>query len=664
MRRHDSAESDFKTNNLRRFLILCGVAGFWRQTSWPATEAKGELDAMLTALKHRGPDARGTWMSSDQRVSLGHTRLSIVDLSEDGAQPMTSLSGRYSLSFNGEIYNYKLLRSELKSLNKNLFFRGHSDTEVLLAAFDQWGIKLALKKCKGMFALAVWDESEQALILARDRFGEKPLLFSWQGPKEVKNLVFASELRSFYSVTGFSAKISTSAFNQYLGLGVVPDNKCIIEGVHKVPPAGLLYFKDPNEFPIADSFWSIEDNLHEAQSTNNLRSTDQLIAITRSKLETAVSQQLEADVPVGIFLSGGVDSSLVAALARKRASKRISTFSIGFEDPNLDESKHAAVVAKHLDTKHHTLTVSSEDLLSVIPSLGGIYDEPFSDSSQIPTVLLSRLTREHVTVALTGDGADELFFGYARYFRAMSWWQRLIKVPQPFRNIAGKMIGSAPHKRVNELASILARDTRYARLGEMLRDNAAAIAGRDLASTHLAVANGARLQEFNPSSMKTPFVSESLRDDLLLTGSDLLQYLPSDILVKTDRAAMSVGLETRCPFLDVDVAEHAIQLPTHLKWRGGDNKWVLRQILSEHLPASITQRPKRGFDVPLASWLRGPLRDWGTALIEDKSALEEVGLESARIRAIWNEHQEGSINHHEALWPVLMFRAWSEQSLQ
>lgn len=619
---------------------------------------------MLTSLHHRGPDSHSTWSSSDDQVMFGHSRLSIVDLSTDGAQPMTSPSGRYVISFNGEIYNHKDLRRELKNLNPNLIFRGHSDTEIMLTAFDQWGVKEAIKRFVGMFAVAIWDECARTLILSRDRFGEKPLLFGWVGSGVERRLVFASELRSFLLLPDFSRRVSASALQQYLGLGVVPDDTSILQGVQKVPPSSILYFKSHSAAPTKDTYWSLRENLLAAcDSPDKHFNGAELVNLTKRKLETAVSQQLEADVPVGIFLSGGVDSSLIAALAQKFSSKPVSTFSIGFDNPEIDESEQAALVAKCLSTNHRSLKITDGDLLTVIPSLPSIYDEPFSDSSQIPTVLLSKLARKEITVALSGDGADELFFGYSRYFRAISWWTKLRMVPAPLRLLASQIGSCLPHAEINAASSRVTSEGRISRLGEIIRNYSPAMASQDLVSLHLAIANATRLAEFGKASIREKKFEGDLGHDLILAHSDLVQYLPSDILVKTDRAAMSVSLETRSPFLDVNVAEHALRLPTHLKWKNQQNKWVLRQILSEYVPASISERPKQGFDVPLAQWLRGPLKDWGAALVAKSSELSEFGLNSRRINEMWELHQKGRFNYHDALWPVIMLSAWADHYL-
>ena len=663
---HDSDEVNSKTNSTLRVFIVCGVAGIWRGTSSSLETIQADIDGMLATLTHRGPDSHSTWRDNLNQVFLGHSRLSIVDLSKDGEQPMTSASGRYVVSFNGEIYNHKLLRRELEKHDKDLLFRGHSDTEVMLAAFDRWGVKEALSRCNGMFAIAIWDQVDRTLILARDRFGEKPLLYGWTGSGDQKRLVFASELRSFLALPNFPQEISQQAFDQYLGLGVVPDDTCILRGVNKVSPASVLYFKNCSERPIADSYWTLSENLvaPETRESTAFDNPHERVIETENLLETAVAQQLIADVPVGIFLSGGVDSSLIAALAQKNSPLPISTFSIGFDDPEIDESAHAALVAQCLKTRHHSLKISDQDLLDVIPSLANVYDEPFSDSSQIPTVLLSRLAREQITVALTGDGADELFFGYSRYFRALSWWSRFGNVPLPLRSVSAKVASSLPHVHINAIASYTFRKSRLSRAGEIIRDVSPALASKDLVELHLAIANGSRLQTFGRASIPKKHLKGNIREDLMLSYSDLSQYLPSDILVKTDRAAMSASLETRSPFLDVSVAEHALSLPPELKWQGPENKWVLRKILSNYVPPSISSRPKRGFDVPLAQWLRGPLKDWGAALIESRYDLSELGLHPKRVKKMWDLHQKGTINYHEALWPIIMFGAWSEHHLR
>ena len=640
---------------------MCGIAGFLDATLSTAEDELQRLAAaMAGALRHRGPDDRGTWSDATRGVALGHQRLSIIDLSPLGHQPMDSPSGRYTAVFNGELYNYRALRSELEP---DVSFRSTSDTEVLLAAIDRWGIDEALRRSNAMLALAVWDRERRELLLARDRFGEKPLYFGvFDGC-----LLFGSELKSLRAHPRFEATIDRRSVASYLRYKYVPTPWTIYQRVAKLRPGTILVAStDGGRIRSSErTYWSAADEAARGRATPWRGTDEDAVDELERRLTTAVELRRHADVALGAFLSGGVDSSTVVALLQRTASQPTRTFTVGFESGDFDEAESARAVAAHLGTAHTEVAVSAADCLARVPDLAGIYDEPFGDSSQLPTLLVCEAARRHVTVALSGDGGDELFGGYNRY----RWAPRLARVgrvPRPLRQAAGAglravrpdrwdAVGAGlmrvlparahvrlPGDRVTKLAGLLdvdGDDQLYLDLTSEWSD-AGALAG---SSEHPAV---------------TLPADGSLAERMML--ADTLGYLPDDLLVKVDRAAMSTSLETRVPFLDPDVFSFVWSLPAEMRVGRGGSRWALRQVLYRSVPRGLVDRPKLGFDPPIGDWLRGPLREWASELLSEP-ALRAAGLDPHPVREAWDLHQRGATNAQDRLWTVLMLQSWLQQ---
>jgi asparagine synthase (glutamine-hydrolysing) len=633
---------------------VCGITGFWD----PDTPAQA-LGAMIGALEHRGPDSHGHWHDAASGVGLGHARLAIVDLTREGAQPMRSHCGRYVVTFNGEIYNHLVLREQLGALP----WRGHSDTETLLACFTRHGVTRSLPLLLGMFAFAVWDREAHSLTLARDRFGEKPL---YHGRLDQGAFVFGSELKALRAHPGWRGEIDREALTLLLRHNCVPAPWSIYRGVRKLAPASWMTLHADGRTQEG-RYWDVADVAHrgtcEPLALSDVEATDQLEAL----LSDAVRGQMLSDVPLGAFLSGGVDSSTVVALMRRHSDQRVRTFSIGFEAAGYNEAEHAKAVANHLGTDHTELHVSAADALAVVPRLPALYDEPFADSSQIPTFLVAQLARRRVTVALSGDAGDELFAGYNRYLLAARYWSPLARVPLPLRRgLARGALALSPGSW-DVLARAARRRTAHA--GDKLHKLAASV----LPATSPQSMYRALASHWTDPAAAVVGGSEPAADESRLDGlcgsavermclADQLGYLSDDILVKVDRAAMSVSLETRVPLLDHRVVEFAWQLPLHQKIRGSETKWLLRQVLDRHVPRALVERPKQGFAVPLEQWLRGPLRDWAEDLLAAPRLAREGYFDPAPVRRKWDEHLSGRRNWQHHLWDVLMFQAWLEQS--
>lgn len=668
---------------------MCGFSGLLL----PKLVAQADLESLVTrmalAIVHRGPDDAGAWVDADAGVALGHRRLSIVDLSAAGHQPMTSSAGRFVIAFNGEIYNHQDLRAELLAAGSAPTWRGHSDTETLLAAFECWGVESTLQKAVGMFAIALWDTREHTLTLARDRFGEKPLYYGWAGQGDARAFVFGSELKALRAYPGFDNRVCRQALAQYLRFMYVPAPRSIFEGIFKLEPGCLLTIKgkppaDAPEQPPRPGvqhgsltirrWWSLSDAV-EAGARNPVTDEAEALSLLEKKLSHAVNLQSLADVPLGAFLSGGVDSSAIVALMQQQSSRPVKTFTIGFDEAGFDESPHARAVAQHLGTEHHEMRVTAQMAQDVIPTLPWMYDEPFADSSQIPTHLVCRAARQHVTVALSGDAGDELFGGYNRYFWGPRIWNRLSWMPYPLRQSLGNVVAAVPVGAWDALGAPLNRGSGgVTRIGDKLHKLASrlrTVHGMDDLYRSLVS------EWHDPAALVlaeggTPLHEpQSLLDDALpATGMgqqplpmmyrDSMTYLPDDILCKVDRAAMATSLETRVPFLDHRVVELAWQLPLHMKIRGNVGKWALRQVLYKHVPRELIERPKAGFAVPIGQWLRGPLRDWAEALLAEPRLRAEGYLNPAPITRAWQEHLSGRFDHTAKLWSVLMFQAWLE----
>ncbi len=621
---------------------MCGLAGYWTPAGFRREEAGMLLARMTDRIQSRGPDDSGGWLDPDAGIALGHRRLSILDLSPAGAQPMVSDSGRYVLVFNGEIYNHLALRRELPA---GAPYRGHADTETLLRAFDVLGIDAALKGSVGMFALACWDRRDRVLVLARDRMGEKPLYYGWQGSGAARSLLFGSELKAIACHPAFERRVDPRSVAGYLERLCVPGAASIWQGIGKVAPGTIVRLRAEADKAEADvnTYWSVGEAIISGKQ-NVVEDPDDALDLVHDRLADAVRGQLLSDVPLGAFLSGGIDSSLIAALMQRTGGGGCRTFSIGFEEESFNEADHARAVAAHLGTAHTELIVSAAHAQQVIPDLPRIYDEPFADSSQIPTFLVSQMAREHVTVALSGDGADELFGGYTRYGKALRAWARLRGVPRPARRLAGALAGAAgPYL-----------PARLARAAGIV-DAADVIAFYQRFTSH----NPAARQGLSPS----PAVGfEQLSPAEHLMASDQLGYLPDDILVKVDRAAMAVSLEVRTPFLDHRVVEASWRLACGIKRRremgATIGKWPLRRLLDRYVPRSLTERPKHGFGIPVGEWLRGPLQSWADDLLATER-VKRIGLVDAGfVSAAWRTHRSGRADLTEQVWALIMLSAW------
>ncbi len=645
---------------------MCGITGFI-DTRVKADVALPLLQKMTRALAHRGPDSEGYWQSPDGAVNLGHRRLAIIDLSPTGHQPMGSTEG--VISYNGEIYNFPELKEDL--LRAGADFRGTSDTEVLLRALATWGVEKTLERLNGMFAFAYWRHSDRKLILARDRFGEKPLYYSWQGGR----FFFASELKALAEHPGFEREIDRDALAAYVRFNYVPWPHCIFKGVVKLPPGHYVETGLSGVPPASRPYWQLRDMME--RRTLDLRNPDDPAVVDDLDriLSKAVGQRMLADVPLGAFLSGGIDSSTVVALMQKQSSRPIKTFNIGFAEKDFDESKHAAAVARHLGTEHYEHRIDSQSCLDVVARLADIYDEPFADSSQIPTTLVSLFTRRHVTVALSGDAGDELFAGYNRYIWAQKYWPLVNAFPRGIRSTIGRSLqGVNPatwDRAVGAANHLLPQRLRVRAAGDKLHKLGSSLSASDLAGLY----RGFVSQWQHPSRLirgaseaTTPLDSPGatpagLNDVEKMMALDLLTYLPSDILTKVDRASMSEGLEARVPFLDNNVVQFAWSLPISIKLHRGVGKWPLRQVLKRYVPAGLFERPKTGFAIPLGEWLRGPLRGWAEDLLEEKALSRDGFFEPAIVRAEWAQHLAGRRNLQHTLWSVLMFQLWRRRWL-
>lgn len=627
-------------------------------------EMNGWLTAMTDAISHRGPDGSGTWVDAENGVALGHRRLAILDLSPTGAQPITSPSGRFVTIYNGEVYNHVAIRAELENSGAVTQWRGHSDSETLVASFDIWGIEATLQRAVGMFALAIWDREMRQLFLARDRFGEKPMYYGWQGTGNQSTFLFGSDLAALQRHPRFSAEINREALGLYMRHNCIGGEYSIYQGIHKLLPGHLLTLTSGQTEPRLRAWWSAAEVAQHGVAQPFTGSPEQAVDQLETLLRIAVGQQMVADVPLGAFLSGGIDSSTVVALMQAQSSRPVRTFSIGFHEEGYNEAEHAKAVAKHLGTDHTELYVTPEQALAVIPKLQILYSEPFADSSQIPTFLVSQLARQHVTVSLSGDAGDELFCGYNRYQITARLWGRVSRLPRPFRQLAASAVTAVPPGVWDKLGGLLP----MSRAGDKLHKGAALLGSRSVADlyrgmvSHWSDPASVVLGATEPATVLTSLnpALQDLGDVERMMALDMLSYLPDDILVKVDRAAMGVSLETRVPFLDHRVVEFAWSLPLAYKLRGGVTKWPMRQVLYRHVPRELIERPKMGFGVPIDRWLRGPLREWAETLLAEPRLRAEGYFDPAPIRQKWVEHLSGKRNWQYHLWDVLMFQSWLE----
>jgi asparagine synthase (glutamine-hydrolysing) len=643
---------------------MCGIAGFWSRSS--AHDARAVTTEMTDAIRYRGPDDSGCWVDASAGIALGHRRLSIIDLSPEGHQPMPSASGRWVMAFNGEVYNFEEIRRQLPDCR----WRGHSDTEVMLEAIDTWGLEAAVRRFLGMFAFALWDRQEQKLHLVRDRLGIKPLYYGWSG----NTFLFASELKALRAHPDFCPRINRDALALYVRHNYIPAPHSIYEGVYKLPPGAILTLPGWDARPSPQPYWSVREvafeGSHHPLSLPDGEAVDQLEQLLRD----AVRLRMVADVPLGAFLSGGVDSSVVVALMQSLSSRPVKTFSIGFYEEEYDEAKCAAAVARHLGTDHAELYVTPAEAMAVIPRLPEMFDEPFADSSQIPTFLVSQLARREVTVSLSGDGGDELFAGYTRYPWTLKTCQALRRIPRPVRAAAARTMSAIPISAGNALFSllnpVLPRRYRQVRGGDKLHKLANILGSArpgevyKRALTHWSqpdavVCGGSEPRTVVTDETRWADVGTFLQQMMFI---DQVSYLPDDILTKVDRASMAVSLEARVPLLDHRVVEFAWRVPDNLKLRDGATKWLLRQVLDRYVPRHLIERPKMGFGVPIGHWMRGPLRDWAEDLLSEARLNAEGVFATALVRQVWEDHLGGSRNWQYPLWDILMFQAWSQSA--
>jgi len=651
---------------------MCGIAGLIHSSS-SSEQWQNSLKQICDTLTHRGPNDEGIWFDEKEGIGLCHRRLSIIDLSKEGRQPMISHSGRYVISYNGEVYNFQELRKELEK--NHIPWRGYSDTEVILAAIEEWGLESAVNRFIGMFAFALFDRKEKELVLCRDRIGIKPIYYAQIN----KGLIFGSELKAFKVHPDFTPVIDRDALALYFRHNCIPAPYCIYQDAWKLKPGHILkipvtLFHERKELPEPSCYWPVRQIVEAGQKKIIQIRPEEAVKELEALLRDSVKMRLISDVPLGAFLSGGVDSSMVVALMQAQSGMKVKSFSIGFHEEGYNEAEYAKQVAEYLGTDHTELYVSSREAMNVIPDLPQLYDEPFSDSSQIPTCLLSRLTRKFVTVSLSGDGGDELFGGYNRYF----WGRNIQKFgrffPSPLRNLVAKGIKAIPpffwDLFLYRVFSFLPNRYQLDTPGDRIHKFAQVIQARTpeemycCMTSHWLSPESLVKQSREPATIITKRNLQPELDDFTskMMVLDLATYLPDDILTKVDRASMGVGLEARIPLLDHRVVEYAWNLPLSMKIKGNHGKWILRQVLYKYVPKELIERPKTGFGVPIDSWLRGPLREWAEDLLDEKRLKAEGILNPDLVRDTWKKHLSKEQNLQYHLWDVLMFQAWKEHN--
>ena len=644
---------------------MCGISGFWRNSADQNIDwLKKTATNMANTLVHRGPDDSGTWVDQEVGLALSHRRLSIMDVSDNGHQPMISADGRFVITYNGEVYNFQELRQQLEK--KGHFFKGHSDTEVMLAAFVQWGVEESVKQFNGMFAFAVWDRRDRLLWLTRDRIGEKPLFFGVQDG----TFFFSSELKAIRAHPEFKPEIDHNVLASFLRFSYVPAPHSIYRGIKKLLPGHLLCLKSPTIKSSPQSYWSLKEVTLDGMQKPFDGSDEEAVDELEKLLKDTVRSRMISDVPLGAFLSGGIDSSTIVALMQAQSNRPVNTFTIGFHEQGFNEAVYAKKVAQHLGTNHTELYVTPQEAMNVIPKLPAMYDEPFADSSQIPTHLISVLAREYVTVSLSGDGGDELFGGYNRYFMADRYWGLLRKIPYFLRQWTARGISSIPvrfsNKIYSRIESFLPHIIKQSRPTEKLYKLGQILSHSSLQATYRRLVSVI----YEPDN----FIIKGGSPEILIDNVDIwhtfnenvttMQYLdlmtyhPDDILVKVDRAAMEVSLETRLPYLDHEIVEFATSLPLSMRFRKGQGKWLLRQVLYRHVPENLIERPKMGFGVPIGDWIKGSMREWVEELVDKKKIEEEGYFNSQEVNKMWQQHLSGKFNRTHELWNILMFQAW------
>jgi asparagine synthase (glutamine-hydrolysing) len=659
---------------------MCGISGVLSDKENNSIDIKRTAAIMSSILSHRGPDDSGLWVNPENICSMSHSRLAIIDLSSAGHQPMSSKCGRYTIVFNGEIYNHHHLKGELeKSKLSNSSWKGHSDTEILLEAIRVWGLKKALQKSNGMFAIALWDHKKKRLSLARDRLGEKPLYFGWVN----RNFAFASELKAFHAFPEFSNQIDKNALNLFLQYSYVPAPYSIYKDIYKLEPGTILSLSREDsqsalkQLPVApfnwgsiniEKYWALDSIAAAGQSNLILDEENAMEELERILIDSIKLQSI-SDVPIGAFLSGGTDSSLIAALMQKHHSNPINTFSIGFNESSFNEAIHAKEVAQFLGTNHHEFYVSDNEARDVIPLLSSIYSEPFADSSQIPTFLVSKLARSSVTVALTGDAGDELFGGYNRYSLGSDLWKKFNFLPFSIRQMLGASLEKIPPQKLDQFLKVFPWFKGINLLGDKVHKFSRSMQhSQSLDEMYRSLTMD---DSFFKSSLtgntnlpslinRYPEISQLIDPEHRMMAWDSLSYLTDDILCKVDRASMSVGLETRVPMLDYRLVELAWKLPLNMKIRNGQSKWILKELLYRHVPKKMIDRPKAGFSIPLDQWLRGPLRDWAEDLLDEQKLKSHENIDPTLIISGWKQHLSGSKDWSKSLWNILMFLSWQD----
>jgi asparagine synthase (glutamine-hydrolysing) len=639
---------------------MCGFVGFVsKEKLISSNNIENILKSMNKTIIHRGPDSEGYWVDSNLGIGFAHRRLSVIDLSKLGSQPMTSESGNYILVYNGEIYNHKELLKELNDDFKEIKIKGHSDTEILLAGFEKWGICKTIKKSVGMFAFAAWNKKEKILTLGRDRLGEKPLYYGWQGQGSSKVFLFGSELKALIKHPAFEKKINKSAIAQFLQYSNIPAPNSIYQKIFKLKPGHLLEYSYENENLNSICYWSVIDSYFKLSKNIYSGSLKEASIKLENLLVATVKDQMLSDVPSGAFLSGGIDSSTIVSLMQSNSTNKIKTFSIGFKEKNYDESSFASTVAKHLGTDHSELFVTSFEAMKIIPQLSDIYDEPFADSSQIPTILLSAFVKKKVTVALTGDGADELFGGYNRHIFTNFLWKKINILPFAFKKFISFIVRNLSVDKLSYL------NIFYNNLSNKFKKIDNFILKKNINELYTAFVSAPGHENIAVNSEEEVNIFQPLFETLNSLSStekimilDLVTYLTDDILTKIDKASMSVSLETRMPFLDHRIVDFSFQLPIDYKIKNCKTKIILREVLNKYIPPSLYERPKSGFAVPIGLWLKTSLKDWAEDLINMSRMRDEGFLNYIAVHKIWNEHLQNKENHENLLWNILMFQSW------
>ncbi len=656
---------------------MCGITGIFGNLR--KEEFDSSIHEMSATLNHRGPDDAGTWINEENGVAFGHQRLSIIDLSSAGHQPMVSHCGRFTTVFNGEIYNHLQLRDKLNTSANKQSWKGHSDTETLVTAFSQWGIEKTLQQLVGMFAIAVWDFKEKRLFLIRDRFGEKPLYYGWSNGV----FLFGSELKALQKYKRFSNQIDRGALSLYMKYMYVPTPYSIFRDIYKLEPGCILQIDKgtkPPTLPLFAPFrdqginiaqWYSISNMAQAGQKNLITDQNDAVDLIEKTLLESVRSQLISDVPLGAFLSGGIDSSVITALMQKVCKDPVKTFTIGFEESSFNEAIYAKEVSRHLGTEHHELYVTSSDAFKVIPHLPTLYDEPFADSSQIPTYLVSKLARESVTVSLSGDAGDELFGGYNRYLWGSRVWNKVRWMPLIVRQTLGVAINKISVNTWDSIGNSLPNSSRVSLMGDKAHRMAHRLKNvKSLDDVYHSLVTEGYKEDGLVVNDKAALITKLDNNDIVsgivdsehrMMLLDSLTYLPDDILTKVDRAAMGVSLETRIPFLDYRVAELAWRLPLDTKINNGETKWPIRQVLYKYVPKVLIERPKAGFAIPVGQWIRGPLREWAADLLNEERIRREGYFNPELVQQLWQQHLSGKYDWTPRLWAILMFQAWLDK---